>query len=48
MDPTFEMGKDARIKKLNEEINKLKDLKIDLSEGYRLIFKLKEEEFNKL
>ena len=46
VDPTIESGKEAQIKKLNEEIDKLKALNIDLSVGYRLKFKLKEEEIN--
>ena len=44
MDPTTEMGKDSQIKKLTEEVAMVKDMHIDLMEGYRSRLKYKDDE----
>ena len=48
LDPTTKIGKKAQVQKLSEDIDELKDLNIDPNKGYRLRFKLKEEEVNEL
>ena len=44
VDPTTEMGKDSQIKRLTAEVEMVKDMNIDLSEGFKSRLKHKDDE----
>ena len=44
LDPTTETGKDSQIKRLTAEIEMVKDMNIDLSEGFKSMLKHKDNE----
>ena len=48
LDPTIEKGMDVQIQNLIKEVEELKDLSIDLSEGYRSKLNHKDDEVNDL
>ena len=48
LDPTTEIGKDSQIKRLTVEVEMIKDMNIDLNQGFRSRLKHKDDEIAKL
>ena len=48
LDPTTESGKDSQIKRLTAEVEMIKDMNIDLSQGFRSRLKHKDDKIAKL